>query len=411
MNVKLTTRVKKAILLTLMLSSLLAISVYFDAFGVRSYNPSKSNGFSQNGASIVNDQQHYSLLFKAEKPVNFKETDLKFFETDFLGLLNEVPMRDSNLFVGITNRGNSCYADSVIQMLFRIPTVHKIVANLDIYHSRVNLLISQNNNNNVIKNIFKGLKILEGLNHMFYQLQNNEALGATFEFGKSIQCLPGKYADNHQEDADEYFNFIMTTLKEVIPESQRHHLLLDISFDGTLKSTKDPHKTELKSQTDIESRISLPFNGKSDLQSLLDVYFAPETVQLGFDDGTPGSLERSKKLDNLPEIIVIQLQRLSIDFEAVSRGAIIRKGDVVDMPELIDFSKCISAKCSSKSTQYRLKMFVVHSGNHKGGHYYAYSRNNNSWCTLNDSRVTMIEDLNKVQQDQETGFLYFYERM
>lgn len=409
MNFKLTSRVKVALLSALVLISLLFVFISFDAFGIRSYNPSNSNAL--NGSNKTNSNQ-FSLLFKPFDPVTFDDKDLNFLDTDFFNQLSEVPLRKTNP-VGIVNRGCSCYADSVIQMLFRIGSIRKIVANLDIYNRRVIMLEERRTiRRQELKNLREALSVIQGLNHMFHQLQNNKTEDATFEFGKTMQCLPGKFAKNNQEDADEYFTFIIGKLMDIIPKAQHRHLGLRVSFNGTLTSKSDPLKTQPKQQTDVETRISLPFNGEGNLKGLLDVYFAPETADLNFDDGTPGTLVRSKRLDSLPRIITIHLQRLSTDFDAPvdddGNPKIIRKGDTIDMPDDLDLSTYTSVK---SNTKYRLKMFVVHSGTASGGHYYAYTRFNDSWCTLNDTRITLKEEDDVVEKDKNTGYLYFYERL
>jgi ubiquitin C-terminal hydrolase len=419
MNIKVTSRVKMASLSAILLTTLLTVFISFDTFGIKSFTPSKTSK-TFNGTSLKNSSK-LSVLFKPINLISFDRKDSKFLEAaDYFNELTEVPGRDSNP-VGIVNRGNSCYANSVIQMLFRIQAVRRIVANLEIYHKRAKIL--DNKSDGVLRgpeleSIIEGLSVIEGLNHMFHQLQANNNEPATFMFGKSMQCLPGKFAENFQEDADEYFTFIMATLKDIIPKSQHYHLLLNVSFSGTLKSTKYPFKTEQKQQLDVETRISLPFNGDGNLFNLLDLFIAPETVDLKFDDETPGTLVRSKRLENLPKIITIQLQRLSIDFNSDldendhdkdddKQPKIIRKSDIIDMPDELDLAKYANSK---QKTKYRLKMFIVHSGSSTGGHYYAYTLINNSWCTLNDSYVDINEKSDVVKKDQQTGYLYFYEQ-
>lgn len=99
--------------------------------------PNNSVGGGGGGGSDVNDDDtgiiRLRLLYKVDPPTNFKITDLDHLKTDFLDELKEMPLRNTSDFVGISNRGNSCDAASVIKMLYRVPVVRKVVANLAIY--------------------------------------------------------------------------------------------------------------------------------------------------------------------------------------------------------------------------------------------------------------------------------------
>ena len=335
----------------------------------------------------LRDLEPLSSPFKAEYPTYFNENNDTFLQSDFLEILKEVPMREGSS-VGIVDRGESCYADSVIQMLFRMPIVRKIVANLDIYHLRVKLLDGYNILD--LEDIFFGLKVLEGLNHMFYQLQTNETESATYNFGLSMQVLPGEHAKNGPGDADEYLNLIISALREITPKSQHHHFSINfLQINGDSR----PQNHE------IDSRISLPIlrEGQQSLDQLLDDYFAPETIEFGTE-----AIIRSKKITSLPEIITIHLQRAS--FERI------RIRNVVMMPDEIDLEKY--SVCST--SKYRLKMFIVHLGEFSRGHFISHCRNNSSsssWSTFDDSSVAVQEDPEIIQKYCETGFIYFYEKI
>jgi ubiquitin C-terminal hydrolase len=326
-----------------------------------------------------------ALPFSAEKPDLLMEKDLDFLETDFLPLLNTVPMRESGP-VGIVDRGGSCYADTVIQMLFRIPVIRKIIANLHIYHSRAKLLDSQID--------FDDFKILEGLNHIFYQLQTNVIESATYDFSLSMQALPGVHAENGPGDAGEYFNLILSVLKDITPRSQHHHFIINITIKH---SNSDWH------HADINTIISLPIHqGPCHLTGLLDEYFAPETVQLSLKT----SIVTTKKLQNLPEFIAIHLQRASADFNSLKKN-----NNPVFVPEELDFTP-YTESIESQSPKYRLIMFIVHTGELiSNGHFISHYRSNcaSVWSTFDDNCVTFDED--RIQTDLENGYIIFYERI
>lgn len=328
-----------------------------------------SNIFAASTEIHENTNEIQPLPFKAERLVHFNVNNSSFLETDFLDLLNTVPISKSNP-VGIIDRGGSCYADSVIQMLFRIPVIRKIIANLDYYPANT---------------------IAQGLNHMFHQLQTNETENASYNFGLSMQALPDVHAENGPGDADEYLNLILNTLKEITPEPQHRHFSLDFSF--TCKNSD-------RIYFDSGTRISLPLIHDVRFQhvsNLLDEYFAPETLELRDE-----TIVRTRRLQNLPEFIVIHLERVLVDMTGIRKIE-----TAVHMPEELDFAPYTNTHDTAK---YRLKMFIVHLGNASRGHFISHYRENSStWLTFNDRSVTINSE--RVQNDLKHGVIYFYEQI
>lgn len=85
-------------------------------------------------------------------------------EADFLMQLRAPPQRKCSKSVGIVNIGNSCYANSTWQVLFRIPEVKRVVNNLEIYLPRLNkefeILKAQVEENNSILQLKSSFKAI-----------------------------------------------------------------------------------------------------------------------------------------------------------------------------------------------------------------------------------------------------------
>ena len=315
------------------------------------------------------DRKTQPFLFKAERSSAYNEYDSEFLQTDFLGLLNTVPLRESNN-VAIVDRGGSCYADSVIQMLFRIPIIRKIIANLDYYPAN---------------------PVTQGLNHMFYQLQTNESTSAIYTFGSSMESLPGVHGKNFPGDADEYLNLIISSFTYSTPQSQHHHFILEFTYLFNDVERK---------QFDSDTRISLHIHeGPQNLKTLLDEYFASETVEL-----LEGPLVRTKKLVNSPDFFAIHLQRVTFEM-----GEYEKKNNPVMIPDELDLTPYTTTSSSQNPKKYQLKMFIVHTGTTSNGHYISHYRQNSStWLTFDDNSVATTES---VQDDMKSGSIYFYEKI
>lgn len=162
-----------------------------------------------------------------------------------------------------------------------------------------------------VKDAISSLQVLEGLNHIFHQLQTKGS-AASFNFDKSLKALPGYFADNGQEDAALYFTALMAALKEVLPLSQHHHLFLNISLNGILTSNSELLKTEAKNNVDFAANLTLSIRkGVTKVDELLDSYFEQETLQHNFEDAakTEGTLVINRKIENLPCIGFRQVPR------------------------------------------------------------------------------------------------------
>lgn len=344
------------------------------------------------------------------------------FESDLLPFHDLIPMR-SEPPIGISNMGNTCYANSVIQMLFRIPNIRKIIGNLQVYHGRAHIRaqklvriaedLTQKGHAQVatkfirkFEDLVGGIRLAEGLNHMFHQLQtNNQFEPATFtKSPKCLQALPGIFSRNDQEDADEYLIAILSALKDILPRTQQDYFSIRLLRKGVHKSLNGS-KTVNTSSIDTLNRISLPLvDGIENISELIEEELKTDVKDLKFEsDGSPGCLIESKSFLNLPEFLPIQLQRLvytSNGLKKISRP--------IRAPELLDLSRF----SHSSDSLYKLEMFLEHRGGPHGGHYLAYSKDGSTgrWHEFNDDKVQQIPN-NLAEVKMTTAYIYFYRKM
>lgn len=363
--------------------------------------------------------------FQPEKSLSSNGISPYILESDIIPCFNTIPLRTDSFPVGIVNLGSSCYANSVIQMLFRVSNVRKLVSNLQFYHQKALLrskklvsiaqdLTRKGRSNDAMRfirrfeDLIKGIQLAEGLNHMFHQLQKNEpSISATFtQSSKSMQALPGIFSRNEQEDADEYLVTILSALKDILPSSQKDHFSIKILHERKRQSLYSSDSVET-SRIDVLNRISLPLiEGIRSISELIEALLETETteIQIG-SEGLPGLLTESKRIIYLPEFLPIQLQRLVYG----SKG--LRKiSQPLNVPEILDFSPFLK---SASSMFYKLEMFLDHCGGPHCGHYVAYSRDRatgNKWFEFNDEKVSQVPE-EYIEFKMSTAYIYIYRKV
>lgn len=372
---------------------------------------------------------------KAYKPLFITPNTPSAAEKTAISSLPEIPLRKDPP-VGIKNRGNSCYANSTLQALFRIPVLRKIVANFQVYRSAALAKIQEAKDKGklVDADIFsKNLLIIEGLNHMFHQLQSNKSgEAASFDFEKSEQILQDEFSSFQQMDAHDFLVRVYEALKEFIPKKDKDQMEIkirnEIMYTCTNPKIAD-HPMNNKSISTVNEdydvfNLAIPENEPDlSLKKLLYHFFVPAVSDYKFDweELSAGNSTGTRKITSLPDILPFQIKRFDGNNNKIYTP--------VSVPDEIDLAPyCDKSVMTAGSTAYRLKMFVYHIGSTRGGHYVAYTKEaDGNWYLLNDSVASLIPSSlvgsygtylsnwdGKIYQDKnsitDTGYIYFYER-
>ena len=214
-------------------------------------NPSKPN-------SPCKPKHLYSLEASYSSDEDFEEDEVfaefkvgafdsskikKDLTSDFIEKLEEVPMR-SKVPVGVVKRGDSNYASTVIQVLFRIPMVRKVLANLEVYKEFHELQmkklreeyekIEKSNDKDKewnlreidedIKFLIAAKDVATGLNDMFSRLQSSEN-NVKFH---SENLLKLKFFENFSNFklVGNYYKLILDYLFKLVPDSQHNNFII-----------------------------------------------------------------------------------------------------------------------------------------------------------------------------------------
>jgi ubiquitin C-terminal hydrolase len=288
---------------------------------------------------------------------------------------------NNNLSRGLNNLGNTCFFNSILQLLYQCTIFNKIILN-DINGKLINLyrnyIIDYNNSST--------------------NLSPNEIINyVSKKLGRS------RFS---QEDADQYLNYIIDViineLDEYIKSNQLENLLItskNIKFKTLvdsmfkIKINKEiicTNCNHISKSTDLDNKLYLTLDNNIDNLNDLIQNYKYEIL----DDDNKYKCEKCHKYNNaiikkdilkLPKYLIITLKRYSNLNSKINNQ--------IQMYEYMNIH----------NKDYELRGFVYHSGSTNGGHYVYYGKIRNSWYLYNDSSVEE-SNLDKIN----SGYIYLY---
>lgn len=185
---------------------------------------------------------------------------------------------------GINNLSNTCYLNSVMQVVLNTPCVHYIVKSgneLKMKNSpKINL-------NNVIKELV-GVGRRQTMTPSF--LVNN------------LHIIDRKFTRGRQQDAHEFFLLLMNNISELITNH----------FKGKLKSQVICPKNHISETEEEFLNLSLTISNSGSVKNSLNAFFAPSSKIKGYKcDGCKRETEIVKKYVPYlnPDVLVLHLTR------------------------------------------------------------------------------------------------------
>ena len=391
------------------------------------------------------DESNNSILEK------FESEPFDFFES-----LEEIPIRTDLPVVGIQNIGNSCYASSVLQSLYRLPIVRKIIANFRVYSAltRRKVVQLQTEIEEIQKksedgfdllaifqsfdsveeykadaarkteieqnNLEEGLKLVEGMNAIFNQLQFNKhsapceyyfphitdarlyekaVTSNPYSHFKAMQCLPDFYGNLETQDASEYLEYALSRLTVILSDCQKCAFGI-VTISEAQNSQGVSLRPASKSMRYVLSLKfpDIPYDATSDAFDLNDM-IKHTLCKKEIDEGN----FETQKITSLPQILPIDIKRAEGSFSKIV------------IPDDLDLSEYVCEDLAQSAHYKLIKMVIVHE-NQTGplagppNHYTVYVLESDAnWYKYDDDKVAKIseDDANDKLKD---GFLYFYER-
>ena len=291
--------------------------------------------------------------------------------------------------VGFVNKGNTCYANSILQVLSVLPSLWNRVPSESNCLSPMLKAISLNM---AVKN--KATLAVDPSNFLWaLKRKISSTSGSPFDF-------------NRQQDAAEILQHVLDELKgisvaasDLISNTQRITITCNTCFCSSV--SEESH--------DI---ITLPVS--SDIQTSFDTFLSPETLTSNnkwfcpscnaFTDST-----RETCITKSAPLLIIQLRRF------YNQGPTLLKNEDMFNCTLSEPNRDLSVAVTSDSeisvnNSYSLTATINHSGFINQGHYWAVIRDTKSsnWYCCNDRLVFRVD---KGYLNNKTSYILFYRRI
>ncbi|CAN8325790.1 unnamed protein product [Cochlearia groenlandica] len=305
---------------------------------------------------------------------------------------------------GLTNCGNSCFANVVFQCLMFTPPLTTYF--LQQFHS------------SACSN--KEQCFTCGFENLFLKANKGKSPLSPKGLLSQLQNIGIYLGNGKQEDAHEFLRYVVDTMQSASIKASGYDMpknkkledttLIGMTFGGYIRSKIKCMKCQEKSEQ-REKMMDLTVEIDGDISTLEDAlrrFTRTETLdgENKYKCARCKSYERAKKklkITDPPNVLTFALKR----FQSGKFGKL---NKVVKFPETLDLAPYISGK-SQKSHDYKLYGVIVHLDTMNAafsGHYVSYIRNSqNKWYKADDSTVA-ISDVERVLT--KGAYMLFYAR-
>lgn len=302
---------------------------------------------------------------------------------------------------GLLNIGNTCYANSALQLLFSIDELREYILDDKNWENQLKEIC-------IKKGISKDTEIVQLIKQYFIiilykfltisgDVKNPLCIFSLFNYKNPNS----NFNIREQNDSHEFLNMLLDNLEEefyklknIIPlESSIKKTeyssilsdLLNIEYNIKFKNTNDNSIEYITEKNNFLYLHLSSDENKENIQSLINKFLNNELI-----DNENNEIEKEIKINKSSKYLLCYLTRFI---------GMRKNNKPVDISKIIDID----------NKKYEIISIISHSGSTSGGHYINYSKRKGEWYLFNDSSVhKMSEDtvLNNVSSGSAYIMLY-----
>ena len=289
---------------------------------------------------------------------------------------------------GIINNGNTCYMNSIVQIIYNVPILVKYVFEIDI-------------NDDSSENI----NLIKDLRSIFSLLNNNYRYISITNIFKNFYFDNNNY--NSAQDATEYYNQILDIIGNF---NKKIKTLTNGTLITKIEVKEKNYLSEVKEDFLL---LGLEMDKCHSLSECLEKFFQKEKMT---GENKIEFIENNKKiyyegtkqyfLKKIPSIIHINLKRFKYNF---IKKTFRKLNNKIQFSEVLDFSSYIEGeKTCIYNKKYFLYAILIHSGSFNNGHYYVIVKDffTNKYIKINDTELICVSKYTVLNQFCG-GYYYF----
>ena len=400
--------------------------------------------------------------YKIEKPTPIiskaKATSTSADDTEILNNLTK-NIKFSKIQVrlkphcGISNKGNTCYLNSVIQLLYSIPQVKYLFTTISL--QRITELKINVGDPSILPTSDKNNKlVLKGLREIFLLMNeviedktknNIEKVLNNQDQVNAINKLLSKTKERigTQRDAQEFIGEIFACFVDYSNESLIKYLYNLFNFNFLFQNICKNGDPARNNKLEDSSILTIPINGKKlrdekieiTLKNLIDLYLKKEELEeseyFGTDEDNCGPLQFVLNADGTRKEFKNTTGKIyEVKYNKISRQILVKipenqkylivllkrfefnpRTGGVDLNQKITTAIPFEKDLTIDGITFRIYGIIRHKGGTKGGHYLyeLFDEEGNRYKTLNDSQVS--KPSGTIEELRSDAYVFLYRRI
>lgn len=361
----------------------------------------EKDGFLSNGSLTIIfryspnsiNQRRTDSISSSNSNIQIQDQSSKVIESQIPPKSNSMVFTPSTSIIpvvskysGLKNQGATCYMNSILQVLYHIPSFRRIVYSMP-----------TTGNEDISTSIPLNLQSL------FCRMQFTKTSCSTTDLTRSFGW--DRSYTSRQHDVVEFERELIQNLETKLKDTELAGHFLSLITGKMRTCIKCKNVDFIHSIDEDFDSLSLIVRGCANidesLKKELEIQELTGSEQYKTDEyGLQDAIMKTEFV-NFPPILMIQLQRFEHDF---SNNRNIKINDRFEYKKEIDLTSYLADNSEQlkRNNTYLLFAVIVHSGSIASGHYYAYIRpsfDDDQWYKFDDTNITIADEYDVINDN------------